>query len=369
MKIAAVALHRYRLPLCADWRTAGGGFAWREGWLLRLDAAGGARAYGDCAPLPMSGTETLAAAEPALQALARRLVGKSASDALATLDRRSACRTPAARCAVETALLDLLAQASGCSLAACLHDGWASADPPPKRSTVAVNAALGSVGEVSETAILEACREGFQVLKLKVGIAGVRREIDHLWRLADLLPKGIWLRLDANRAWRFSDASRFLQSCVGLPVEMLEEPLAKARLDRLQSLQAGTPLAIAVDESTAFLDLERLLRRCSVRRLVIKPARAGGLLAARALARRATRAGLECVVTSNLDSACGVLAAAHLAAAIDNHLAHGLATSTWLKRDTGPRPAIAHGRLWLPDTPGLGFVPGSEIVFAPLDLC
>jgi L-alanine-DL-glutamate epimerase-like enolase superfamily enzyme len=73
---------------------------------------------------------------------------------------------------------------------------------------------------------------------------------------------------------------------------------------------------------------------------------------------------MQCVVTSSIDSACGVLAAAHLAAALDNGLAHGLATSSWLTADTGTPPTITNGRLALPDTPGLGFVADNTLDFS-----
>jgi L-alanine-DL-glutamate epimerase-like enolase superfamily enzyme len=88
------------------------------------------------------------------------------------------------------------------------------------------------------------------------------------------------------------------------------------------------------------------------------------LLPALSLARRAAAAGMQCVVTSSIDSACGVLAAAHLAAALDNGLAHGLATSSWLTADTGTPPTITNGRLALPDTPGLGFVADNTLDFS-----
>ena len=65
-------------------------------------------------------------------------------------------------------------------------------------------------------------------------------------------------------------------------------------------------------------------------------------------------------------SGYGVSAAAHLAAAIDNRLAHGLATSAWLAADTGRPPAIVDGRLLLPRAAGLGFTPAEETDFTPV---
>jgi hypothetical protein len=129
-------------------------------------------------------------------------------------------------------------------------------------------------------------QRGFRVLKLKVGVASIDHEIEHLRRLAALLPPAIQLRLDANRAWSSTAAERFLRHCAELPIEMLEEPLAEPSLERLLSLQAQTKIAIAIDESAELLDAEHLLGRPAVRRLVIKPTRCGGLLPAAAGHRR-----------------------------------------------------------------------------------
>lgn len=369
MNITRAALHPYRLPLHSPWLTAAGGFSEREGWLLRLDSSSGMRGYGDCAPLPGSAAETPANAESWLCAQARRLIGMPVGDALQTIASGPGA-APAARLALETALLDLAAQADGLSLAAYLrsiHRGdQPGFEPPSAAGEVAVNAALGSIGRLADESVYSACKAGFRILKLKVGAASIDHEIERLRHVAALLPAGVQLRLDANRAWSSAAAEHFLHRCAELPIEMLEEPLAEATLQRLQRLQAQTTIAIAIDESAALLDAERILGSAPVRRLVIKPTRCGGLLPAFLLAQRALAAGLDCVVTSSIESACGVIAAAHLATAIDNRLAHGLATSSWLAEDTGAPPAIVDGRLLLPHAAGLGFVPGKGIAFSPI---
>ena len=353
VKIAAARLHPYRLPLRSEWATAAGSFGWREGWLLQLATDDGRYGYGDCAPLPGTGSESTEAAAAALHTETRKLVGLDAGTALAGLPDPAGCAAPAARCAVETALLDLLAQAAELPLAHYLQGRHAS-------ETVPVNAALGSLMRVEDSAILGACGEGFSVLKLKVGTQEVEQELARLRQIAALLPAGTLLRLDANRAWRPADAERFLAACAELPVDMLEEPLADPQPDALRRLQANCAFALALDESGPGHAQDEFFAAAPVRRLVLKPPRLGGLLPALALARRASAAGLQCIVTSSVDSACGVLAAAQLAAVLDNGLAHGLATSSWLAQDTGTPPAIAGGRLSLPGTPGLGFVPRNK---------
>lgn len=362
--IVAARVHRYLLPLRKPWRTAAGGLTGREGWLVRIDVDDGRSGYGDCAPLAASGTETAAVAKAALSKHLQRLSGLSADEALATLDRMLGDKAPAARYAVETALLDLIAQQRCLPLADLLKDASRPVADVRRTTRVTVNAALGSLRDVTDEAILAACAAGFRVLKLKVGVCAVEHEVARLHRVTTLLPAGVVLRLDANRAWRTSDAVRFVRACAGQPVDMIEEPLATPQIESLRRLQSSTAVAIAVDESAATLDVQRLLDTRPIRRLVLKPARCAGLLRAISLTRHAADAGFECVITSIVDSACGVTAAAHLAAAVDNGLAHGLATSSWLAEDTGSPPRITNGDLLVSQKPGLGFSPWPNLDFA-----
>ena len=266
MLIRHARLHPYALPLRAEWKTAAGAFAIREGWLLHIETEDGRSGYGDCAPLPgpcaHSGTETGAQAHAALDGYARWLPGHSVGEALQTLTLQTLALpgdialAPAARCAIECALLDLAAQAAGVGLGHFLRGA-------PCASDVAVNAALGGLDANSEDAVRKACADGFTVLKLKVGSAPVDADIAHLQRLAALLPADAQLRLDANRAWSESDAARFLTACAGLPVEQLEEPLADPQPAALARLQAAIGLLRQQPERGA--DLLARIERESVR--------------------------------------------------------------------------------------------------------
>jgi len=103
-----------------------------------------------------------------------------------------------------------------------------------------------------------------------------------------------------------------------------------------------------------------LIRSGAVRRLVLKPMALGGLQSAMNIAQQAQQVGMDCVVTSVLESAAGIWAASQLAAAIDPMfpgLAHGLATSHWLSQNTGRPPTIIDAKITLPITAGSGFQP------------
>lgn len=313
-RIRVLRLHPYRLPLNRPWIAASAALSERRGWLVEAAGEDGLTGWGDCAPLPSRG-----GAEEAQM-----------------------------RWAVETALVDLEARRRGVPLARLL--GATSLSVP-------VNVALGTLDEGCAERVALAAARGFRIGKIKVGVAPIDIELARLRELGGVLR----LRLDANRAWNEADARRFLSSIADLPdvpMDGVEEPLAAPTLDGLARLQATVPFALAVDESLPALGAGALFASRAARRLVLKPARVGGMLRTLVLARLAQAAGMEVVITSVVDSAVGVAAAAHLAAAIAPDTTHGLATGVWLAEDVAPALPIVVGRLILPDTPGLGIAPG-----------
>ena len=77
MRLTHCTFAPYRLPLRQPWAGARGGFAVREGWLVRLVTDSGLIGYGDCAPLPQAGTENMDSAVACLSGWAAVLPGLS----------------------------------------------------------------------------------------------------------------------------------------------------------------------------------------------------------------------------------------------------------------------------------------------------
>jgi o-succinylbenzoate synthase len=325
-------LQPYRLPLKRPWIAASATLTERRGALLSLTDDDGFAGWGDCAPLPSGGKADAVLA--ALEAWACHPAGADFS----TLP-------PEARWAIETAQADLAAQRARLPL--WRHLGGSC-------GAIGVNAALGPLDDDLPARLAAARAQGFGVAKIKVGLAPVDEEIARLAALDSPLR----LRLDANRAWSDADAAHFLAAIAALPIDAVEEPLAQPAPEKLARLQASLPYALAIDESLPQFGAEALIEARAVRRFVLKPARLGGIAATRAIATMAQAAGIEVVLTSVVDSAVGVTAAAHLAAALSPALAHGLGTSAWLAADVAPAPPLAAGRLQLTGIPGLGIRPG-----------
>lgn len=345
--IERVAIRPYRLPLRQPWHSAHGELIERGGWLVSVES-NGTRGHGDCAPLPAAGTETPETAAGALLALRQQMIGRTLDAALSGLEQ-SAREAPAARFALESGLLDLASRQASLPLRRLL-DAKAS-------DRVPVNIMLGAVASLSTPEIERACGEGFAVLKLKVGVGDPAAEIERLSVLAESLPPGVSVRLDANGAWSLAEATGFIEALNGLPIESIEEPLRHPLAADLARLQTLAPFPLALDESLHRMGTHIDPAAVPVRRLVLKPAVVGGLRRTLALARRAQAAGIEVVITSLVESAAGLWSAAQLAAAIGGSIPNGLATGRWLAEDLGTAPTPLGGHLALGERPGSGFDP------------
>jgi o-succinylbenzoate synthase len=226
---------------------------------------------------------------------------------------------------------------------------------PPE---IEVNAALGALIALQPKPLDRALAAGFRVLKLKLGVAPIARELEAIRALCGQLPPAVRLRLDANRAWDLATARKLLDGLLPVAdqIDGLEEPCAEADDGELRALQTRVPFALALDESLPARGWPLEPEQLPLRRLVLKPGVIGGLRPSLRLARRAQAAGLEVVITSLIESAAGLWSSAQLAAATGSALAHGLATADWLAADLGAAPLIQAGRIRLPMSPGSGFV-------------
>ncbi|MES9937836.1 MAG: o-succinylbenzoate synthase [Sedimenticola sp.] len=335
-------VHPYRLKFKRPWISARSHLGYREGWLLALHGPPGVVGWGDCAPLPEAGTESAAVSEQLLKDFIPRVVGRPVGQLLDELQGLP----PAARSAVETALLDLQARQEGVSLASLIDR--------QRRGLLKVNAACGSLDGDASVCLDEAMKTGFGLVKFKVGAGSLRQEVALLERLASQAGGQLLFRLDANGAWDLNRATEFISAVDGLPVESIEEPLAQPDGVSLQSLQERAPFPLALDESLVKLVDPDAMSSLPVKRIVLKPTVVGGPLATLAWAERARAVGAEVVITSTLESVVGVSMAAQVASALEQDMVHGLCTGEWFETDVAQPPVVRAGVMTLPSGSGLG---------------
>jgi o-succinylbenzoate synthase len=344
----------FSLRLVRPLGTAVGTIRRREGDLLSLDA-GDAFGVGEATPLP-GWTESLADCRAALDAVAeagdaslRTAVEADPRDPLAASPATltdALDDAPAARHAVESAVLDARGRREGQPLAALLADEPAA--------TVPVNATVGD-GSVAETvaAAREAVAAGFDCLKMKVGVGDLDRDVSRLRAVREAVGADVTLRADANAAWDRETAREAVDALAMLDCSYLEQPLAPDDLSGHAALR-GRGVSIALDETLTTTTPEAALDAGAADVLILKPMALGGPARASAVARRALAAGVDPVVTTTIDAAPARTAAVHVAAAIPDVRPCGLATAAALESDLGPDPApVGGGETTVPTGPGV----------------
>jgi len=321
----------------------------RPAAVVRARAASGAVGVGEATPLAGRSADTTADVEIAVAGLGRALPltlsPRRPLEAIAELAATAAPAAPAARFAIETALLDVVARATGRSLARVL-----AAQPA---ASVPLNALVATADEAAA-----AVARGITCVKVKTH-TDFERDHARVAAIATAVGRGA-VRVDANQRWPLATVRRRLVALAALGVEYVEEPA----VGLAPSLRWVMPCPIALDESLAVADvdgwLDRALASGAIAAIVLKPALLGGLTRCLALAGRARAAGVAAVVTHSLDGPVATAAACELALALGATRPVGLdrhpGLDDWPGLDV---PQLAAAAVVDRRAPGLGIDPAA----------
>jgi O-succinylbenzoate synthase len=322
MNIARVIARRVKWPISST----GAAARWssREALVIAVVDEQGCIGLGEAAPLPGMSIDVIGDAERAVAELAGREIAiETPHHASATADRVTSA--PAARFAIETALLAALAQRTQTSIAQLL----CAVPQGELRSAVVV----GDPAEARAAALA-----GARCVKIKIGPGDAAGGFARVTSIAAAVP-GLRLRLDANRSWPRAETLRWLAALSELPIEYVEEPCEHAH----ELLDCELPVRIALDESLVTLDpadLAVALESPSLGALVLKPTLLGGFARCLDLAADAHRHGVAPVTSHALEGPIGFAACVELARAIRADVPVGLArhsalTDFWRAAATG----------------------------------
>jgi o-succinylbenzoate synthase len=313
--------------LSRDARNARQGWSTRAACIITLKSDDGQRGVGEASPLPGFSPDTLEQCQAALAALepaqlpARLEPGRSARVELARASAQLPRDVPAARAALEGALLDLWSRSAQKPAWALLLD---AATTMPQRRPLA--ALLMTEPEQALEQARHAHARGIRTFKLKIGRAGaLEREISSLQGLRAELGPDVRLRLDANQSWSAVEARACLPRFAEQGLEYVEEPCAR---DNLMSL-ADLEVPLALDESLVQLagtaDLPQQLEALGVSALILKPTLLGGVSACCTWAEAAAQIGAEVILSHAFEGPVGLALSAALALSIGSETsAHGL---------------------------------------------
>ena len=354
LEVAAVRRHLHRAPLRHPFVTAARRTEAVEYVVAEVELAGGTVGQGSAAEtVAVTGED----AASILAALDGPLVAalRGARGTIGELSARIAAAMPgatSAKAALEVALHDAWARAAGRPLVELLG-GSAVAT---MRNDMTVS--LEEPATMAERA-REAVAAGHEILKIKLG-HDIAEDRDRLAAVVEAAPSAR-LRLDANQGWLPDQAVEIITGFEkdGLPVELVEQPVAAGDVEGLARVTAAVSLPIMADEAVwSAADAHRLIEARACDLLNIKLAKTGGLRGAIEVAEAARRAGIDCMLGAMMEPRISITAAAHLALAHPAVTMIDLDPPAWFATAL-PRGGIVQERgvLRLAGGPGLGLEP------------
>lgn len=338
------------LPFRRRYLTAAGTLDRREMIIVRVRSRNGATGYGDAIPMSLRGGRGLAEVQSDLERICSPMVvglelGESPLPVIG--GAVSACRAsgacPQALSGIEIALLDLAGAVTGKPVWQLLGAG--SIEPVICNGTLGADQP-GAAGEIAT----ELVGAGFKVLKIKVGTA---EDVDRVVAVRAACGNGIELRVDANGSWTAPEAIEQLRALEPIGIALVEQPCET--LEQLAEVRAGSTIPVVADESVnTVAEAETALRLRACDAATLKLAKVGGIGAANEIATVAPS-----YLSSALDSAIGITAAAHAAQTLPSRefatgLAHGLATSGLFTDNVADDASLRGPLIRLSDRPGLG---------------
>lgn len=193
------------------------------------------------------------------------------------------------------------------------------------------------------------CADKFNILKVKVGLENDEEMIRTIREVTDLP-----LAVDANQGWK--DREKALDEIFWLAeqgVVMVEQPMAKERLEDNAWVTERSPLPIFADESIQRLaDIPAIKGAYSG--INIKLMKCTGMREAWKMLTYARAEGMRVMVGCMTETSCAVSAAAQLSPAVDFADLDG---NLLISNDRFAGVTVEGGRLVLPDRPGIGLLP------------
>ncbi|MDZ4765284.1 MAG: o-succinylbenzoate synthase [Chloroflexota bacterium] len=274
--IQSIHLHAIALPYVEPLRTSFGEEPFKACILIELVTAEGVTGWGEASVEinPGYGSETMTTALHVLsEFVIPLLTGKTINDATDVPALIRGVRgNHHAKAGVEAAIWDAMARANELRLAdyfaAHLPEGHASRG----RAVVGVSIGIQPSIEATLAIIRKRTGQGYQRIKLKIA-PGWDVEVARAVRAE--FPD-VMLMLDANSAYRLSDADHLTQ-LDAFNLIMVEQPLADDDIYEHSHLQPRLKTPICLDESIKnTADLRLALHVGAIRVLNLKPSRVGG---------------------------------------------------------------------------------------------
>lgn len=181
--------------------------------------------------------------------------------------------------------------------------------------------------------ISEKLEEGFSCIKMKIGAIDFETELELLKSIRkEFSASDITLRVDANGAFKFSEALEKLKILSDLDLHSIEQPIKQNQWEKMADLCLKTPLPIALDEELIGVfsgaDKMKLLDTIKPQYIILKPSLIGGFGGSDDWISLSEERNIGWWMTSALESNVGLNAISQYTFTKNNDLPQGLGTGS-----------------------------------------
>ena len=329
-----------------------GGSEGREILLIQVHTDQGITGLGEAIAHPAFSGETLGTLSAAIEYLGESLTGKDAcniNEILLDMDRRL-YGNQGAKSAIEMALFDIVGKA----LQVPVYDllGGKVRDRLPLSRSASQSNLEEDLRDVDQY-----MKEGYPILKVKVGVLTVEEDIERVKAIRKRIGPGISLRTDSNQSWDIPSALRFIQRVEEEGLTFIEQPIVRDSIDGLAYLRSKSRTPILADEAASTEhDLLNIIEKKAADFISIKVLKSGGMTKSRRMATLAGCAGIKCYLGSQIETSVGTAAGLHFALSSDDFRYGGEIYGPIFFVEDVARESIRidQGCIFPSDKPGLG---------------
>ncbi len=352
MFIESIQSKALTLPMVKTFKTALRSIDHLEYVLVEVKTGKGMSGIGGAAPSAVITGETTGSILAAVDHIAQQLKGMDAKDPDGVFRKLNGCMVGngSAKAAVDMALYDLLAKSEEKAVFQFLNGS-------PRTLITDMTIGIDTV-PVMEKDCKDAVKDGFSVLKIKVG-HDPDEDIRRLISMSEVAGPDVALRIDANQGWTPKQALRVADAIAAhkLNVQLMEQPVKSYDIKGMAFVRSRTSLPVYADESLfSPVDALRILDAGAADGFNIKLMKCGGIYNALKIAAIAESAGIPCMIGSMMETSVSVAAAAHLACAEPVIRHFDLDAPLFCKsQPVGGGIQYQGSRVCLSEAPGLGF--------------